>query len=40
MRTINQQTQKEGYRDAEIVALVIPVIATLTIMTAGTIGLT
>jgi H+/gluconate symporter-like permease len=39
MLTITQLTHKEAYRDTGIITVVIPVIATLTIMAAATLGL-
>ena len=38
MLTITQLTHKEAYRDTAVITVVIPVIATLTIMVAATLG--
>ena len=39
MLTITKLTQKVAYRDTGIITVVIPVIATLTMMAAATLGL-
>ena len=38
MLTITQLTHKEAYRDTAVITVVIPVIATFTIMAAATMG--
>ena len=39
MRTITQLTHKEAYRDTGVITVVIPVIATVTIMLGATMGI-